>query len=141
MRKLIISLVAMLAIIVSCDPTPGVSYGTGYPRPAAFTTMASQAGWPKAQQPRVACLIARESGWNPKAVNPHDPGYGSYGWLQINMSKGRYGTWAFYRGMLGNNIFNLFNPRVNLTVGRDLFLRSGRIYGDPWRPWRPLGGC
>lgn len=113
----------------------------GYTKPANFTTLATKTGWPSWQQRTLACVITRESGWNPKAWNKADPGYGSLGWLQINMSKGRYGTWTYYRNMLNNNMFQLFHPETNLKVARDLYVRSVRIYGDGWRAWRPLGRC
>lgn len=137
--KKILAIVTLTCMLFACDPNPGDTYA--YSKPATFQTMASAAGWPLSQQPRIKCLINRESGWNPKAYNGRDPGYGSFGWLQVNMSKGSYGTWTFYKAALGYNIYNLFNPRVNLVIARDLFLRSGRMFGDPWKPWRPLTGC
>lgn len=137
MKKKLAALVIALAIIIpACVPTPAYSAA-----PPTFTTYATRAGWTASEQRVIKCLINRESGWNPKAWNRADPGYGSFGWLQVNMSKGTYGTWTYYRSALGYNIFNLWNPQTNLTIAKNLSVRSARMFGDKWRPWRPLGAC
>lgn len=97
-------------------------------------------GWPEASWPRLACILARESGGDPTAYNGRDPGHGSYGLAQVNMSKGRFGTWRLYAPILSHDITQLFDPTVNLAVALDLSERARRMWGDPWRPWRG-GGC
>lgn len=95
-------------------------------------------GWPEQAWPRLSCIIGRESHGDETAYNGRDPGYGSFGLTQLNMSKGRFGTWAAYAPILSGDITHLYDPTVNLAVALDLYHRAERAWGNGWRPW---GGC
>ena len=102
--------------------------------------VALDAGWPESSWPRLSCIIRRESGGQPAAHNPRDPGLGSYGLLQLNLSLGNSGTWALWGPSLGWDATRLYDPATNLTYGHELYERAQRMWGAGWRPWGP-GRC
>lgn len=97
-------------------------------------------GWPDAAWPRLSCIIARESGGNPLAFNGADPGLGSFGLLQLNLSLGKSGTWALWGPALGWDSTALYDAGTNLRFGLDLYHRALRMWGNGWKPWGP-GRC
>lgn len=121
------------------DPAPvAASYKHPHPDVERWHSTALAAGWPESQWKRLSCVIRRESLGQPRAHNPRDPGYGSYGLAQLNMSKGKSGTWALYSPRLGGDITALYDPLTNLTIARDLYLRAQRMWANGWKPW---GAC
>jgi hypothetical protein len=107
------------------------------PSPAAqYHDLAIAVGWDEANWPTLECLINRESNGNPNAYNRFDPGFGSYGLLQINMGKGTWGTFNYYSGVLGGDRNKLFDPEMNLRVGLHLWYRAQEAYGFAWYPWK-----
>jgi len=129
--KAISTLIASLTLTF-CTGTP--------PSPSTqYHTMALKAGFTEAEWPTVKCIIARESGGNRFAHNAADPGFGSFGLMQLNMSRGSQGTWTFYKARLHHNISNLYVPMVNFTIAHDMYIRSKRMYGWGWRPWGRCG--
>ena len=134
MKTLSIFAIAITSLVSRCNvPTPQSAPAPfGYPVPAVerWHSTAMRAGWPEKDWPHLACIIHRESNGLPFALNPNDPGLGSYGLLQINMSTGKWGTFPHYEPVLHGNVRNLYVPIVNLRIGRDLFNRS-----NGWSPW------
>lgn len=120
---------------------PAVRIGNPHPVPAVeqWHAIAVAAGWPESDWGRLSCIINRESGGVPTAHNPRDPGLGSFGLVQVNLSLGSQGTWALYGPRLGWNSAALLDPLTNLTIARDLFGRAQRMWGDGWRPWNGQG--
>lgn len=113
---------------------------TPYAAPAGsrcpqFYDEAMAAGWPTSQWGRLDYVMFRESRCNPTVHNRHDPGYGSFGLVQLNMSKGKYGTWAFFSPMLGGDITKLYDPLTNLSLARQLYQRALNAWNCGWRPW------
>lgn len=142
MKKKLTAIAATIILFVTitfgCTPPPTA---WAYSKPSNFTSLAYQAGWKPAELRTLSCVITRESGWNRFAHNPLDPGMGSYGWTQLNMTRGTYGTFTYYGRYFGYNVKNLYVPSTNLKVAKIMSNRSIKIYGDKWRPWRPLGRC
>ena len=69
------------------------------------------------------CVVARESGWNPRAVNwadRHANGRGSFGLFQLG---------RIHVGMVGGDWRRLLDPVTNVRVAYRLYSRSGK------RPW------
>lgn len=124
----------------STDPPVVGVYQHPNPLVERWHQAALDAGWPEAQWPRVSCIISRESGGQPDAHNPRDPGYGSFGLMQLNLSKGQYGTWAWWGPSLGWDMTRLFDGPTNLRYARLLYERADDLWGKPWQPWGP-GGC
>ena len=83
------------------------------------------AGWPAAAWPRLRCIIARESGGNPRAWNRGDPRGGSRGLVQIN---GVHNGWLI-RARIIRTPSDLFHPYRNLAAARVVYRLQG------WRAW------
>lgn len=81
----------------------------------------------------LACVVRRESNFNPRAHNPRGVD-NSYGYMQINM-RGSLGPARLAAHGLASNE-DLFDPETNLRVGWELFQAAGT---SPWKATR--GGC
>lgn len=123
-------LAVALAIIAS-TLTP-VMPAHGYDDVDRWHDTAIRVGWPETMWPWLACVMYRESRGDPTAYNGKDPGYGSFGLMQLNMGKGRWGTWRVYGPILGYDITTLYNPSVNLAVALDLYHRAKKARLRPW---------
>lgn len=120
------------AITTTTVPTPVAPAGSRCPN---FYDEALAAGWPASSWKRIDYIMFRESRCDASAHNPRDPGYGSFGLMQLNMSKGQYGTWALFGPILGGDMTRLYNPLTNLSAARTLFLRAQQMWGCGWKPW------
>lgn len=75
---------------------------------------------------RVAlCIVSRESGFNPGAVNHRDPSGGSHGLAQINGAH----RWRYDFGRIYDPVYN---AGVMWAMSRG---------GRSWGPWTTHGGC
>lgn len=126
--------------VVAVAPPPVGSYQHPNPNVERWHQTALDAGWPESEWKRVSCIIFRESGGIPTAHNPRDPGLGSFGLMQLNLSLGSQGTWALWGPGLGWDSSRLYDPATNLRYARELYERAKRMWGAPWRPWGP-GSC
>lgn len=80
-----------------------------------------------AQARAAMCIVNRESGWKPTAINwndRHANGRGSFGLFQLG---------RIHIGMVGGDWRRFLDPLTNVRVAHRLYLRAG------WGPWG--GGC
>ena len=111
-----------MLIFAAINPTPTAARLDPCTR---YVNLARQVGWPKSERDNLARIMWRESSCTPSAHNPRDPWGGSYGLLQIN---GANVGWATRNGWIKDRQ-DLFDPKRNLVVGLNLWLRYG------WKPW------
>lgn len=128
--------IVLLALLIPITPTAHAERYM-HPNPAVerWHATALEAGWTEAEWPQVSCIINRESMGKPWVVNHRDPGYGSWGLMQLNASKGKWGTWRLWAARLNYRINNLLDPATNLRLAHELHDRAARMWGRPWRPW------
>lgn len=94
------------------------TYNGGATGADQWHNLALNVGWTEAQWPHVRCIISRESNGIPSVVNS----IGATGLMQILA--------RYYPGQ------NLKDPRVNLTIGLQLYNSRG------WQPWyHPTKPC
>lgn len=90
---------------------------------------ALRAGWKASQWPRLRCIIRYESGGNPRARGDRGT---SLGLLQVHLPAWR--RWLIARGHIRSSS-DLYNPTINLRVGRVIFKIQG------WRAWTASRRC
>lgn len=114
------------SIFQPTSPSRTVNSPTVVANVERWHSLAIQAGWTEAQWPKLACIINRESRGNPLSNTS-----GHWGLLQIHT-----GTLGYIQQAGGTNIWQLFDPAMNLAVGYRMFLARG------WGPWASTtGGC
>lgn len=135
----------VLGLLLGAMSTPAGARPTWRQRTIRYESFDGRAGYSRAELVKTAyratvrfhpignwrmvrCIIARESGWNPGALNPSDAG----GMLQI-----RAATWAgwYARFAQTRRYYHVtndrMNPRNNLIIG----LRAMHDSLSPWGGW------
>lgn len=118
---LTITVALVLAGTASADNYGGVSAGT---RQQVLKELARYPGWSVS---RMSCIVARESGFNPRAVNWRDANGGSHGLGQIN-------------GVHRYAFRDVWHLRYTIRGGVQMMYRLWRAAGySPWASTRH--GC
>lgn len=95
--------------------------------------------WGTRNAPCAERIAMRESGMDPKAVNPSS---GTVGLFQLSPV---HATWI--KRTYGYTMTELTDPYKNAQVAAGLSTEAWKYYGDGWQPWRyggaviPGGGC
>lgn len=108
-------------------PTPPV-WVSSHPEVERWHQTALDAGWAEGEWRWLACVIWRESRGDPSVFNGRGRDQ-SYGLLQLNMRA--HAGWV--GPLVEGDYSRLFDPAINLTVGRSLYEQAGP---GPWRTRR-----
>jgi hypothetical protein len=116
--KLTVTIIVVLALAfasaASADNYGGVSSAT---KQRVLRELARYPGWSVS---RMACIVGRESGFNPRAVNWNDANGGSHGLGQIN-------------GIHRHRFANVWHLRYTIRGGVEMMYRLWRASGySPW---------
>jgi hypothetical protein len=106
-----------------------------------YYLLAKEVGWPEDQLERLDIVMWRESRCDSSVHNKKDPNSGSRGLIQINGYWCRKNSYNPHpAGYLGekdivSSCEDLFDPRVNLTAGLEIYNYGIERHKCGWGPW------